>query len=140
MSIRIANEVRLGMQKCNLGAVNSYWGKHMKLNFRSPWRWQRTSLFQSLIGIMVTSISMSASAWQLTFSDDFNSLSLYNVQSPNGGNWAPTSVGGHDYYLGGAEWKNQGNIGWADEFDVNPFTNTLGFNPFSVANGILTIT
>jgi beta-glucanase (GH16 family) len=66
---------------------------------------------------------------KLIFTDDFNTLSLFNSITGQG-NWATTGVSGK---------ATQGTPGWGDEFDIDPGTNTLGINPFRVANGILTI-
>jgi beta-glucanase (GH16 family) len=66
----------------------------------------------------------------MIFHDEFDNLTFFNSVSGQG-NWKTTGLYGED---------TQGMKGWGAEFDINPLTNTLGLNPYSVASGVLTIT
>ncbi len=63
------------------------------------------------------------------FDDEFDSLTFFNSVTGKG-NWSPFGLDGS---------TKQGFNGWGAEYDVNPLTNTLGLNPYSVNNGVLTI-
>ncbi|CAN7290260.1 family 16 glycosylhydrolase [Phenylobacterium sp. LjRoot225] len=82
-------------------------------------------------------LSIDPSKLKLTFAEEFNSLSLQN-KSAGGGVWA-TSYAWADYPS-----KSAHNIVGEREIYVDPQfagtgTTALGLNPFSVSNGVLTI-
>jgi beta-glucanase (GH16 family) len=63
------------------------------------------------------------------FSEEFNTLSIYDPKTDKG-TWEVTGNGNSNA---------QGTAGWGDEFNINPLTQTLGINPFSLSNGVLSI-
>lgn len=76
-------------------------------------------------------LGIDMSKLSLSFSDDFNQLSLWDGA---GGTWES------NYWWGGASGNSlegNGEQQWYIDTDYGP---TKGVNPFSVANGVLTIT
>jgi beta-glucanase (GH16 family) len=83
-------------------------------------------------------LAIDPSKLKLTFADEFNSLSL-QTKSAGGGTWATS------YAWSGYTAESAHNIIGEQEVYVDPnFAGTgktaLGLNPFSVADGVLTIT
>jgi Ca2+-binding RTX toxin-like protein len=83
-------------------------------------------------------VSIDPSKLKLTFADEFNSLSLQN-KSAGGGIW------GTSYTWSGYTSESAHNIAGEQEVYVDPQfagtgTTALGLNPFSLSNGVLTIT
>ena len=69
----------------------------------------------------------------LTFSDEFNSLSLWNG---NAGTWS-TSYWYHDLHVNGGSLPSNGEEQWYINANYGP---TDAINPWTVGNGILTLT
>ncbi|WP_436049867.1 family 16 glycosylhydrolase [Phenylobacterium sp. LjRoot225] len=83
-------------------------------------------------------VSIDPSKLKLTFADEFNSLSLQN-KSAGGGIWA-TSYPWAPYDTLSAHQIKQELEVYVDPQFAGTGTTALGLNPFSVSNGVLTIT
>jgi beta-glucanase (GH16 family) len=83
-------------------------------------------------------VSIDPSKLKLTFADEFNSLSL-QTKSAGGGIWA-TSYGWDGYNALAAHTIPGEQEVYVDPLFAGTGTTALGLNPFSLSNGVLTIT
>ena len=73
--------------------------------------------------------TLNLSQDKLVFDDEFNSLSLRSTSNPNG-------IYDTQYIFGGRTLSSNNEA----EFYIDPSYNNLGIDPFSVNNGVMTIT
>ncbi|CAN7294992.1 family 16 glycosylhydrolase [Phenylobacterium sp. LjRoot225] len=83
-------------------------------------------------------VSIDPSKLKMTFSDEFNALSLQN-KSAGGGTWA-TSFAWDRYVTLSAHTIPSEQEVYVDPQFAGSGTTALGLNPFKVSNGVLTIT
>jgi len=97
----------------------------------------KTALTESNFQLMRVTTGLT-----LSFSEEFDSLSLFHIKNNKAGRWnTSTFVTGDSFQINGRSIAGLKSIFVdADFAGSNPNKTALGINPFSINNGILTIT